>query len=1054
MAMLLLAVLTVMFWSSSRYPALNEKALMGGAIELEDPLSFEALLPVHNIDSVPLRIIYSTINWLETNRQGMTFGILFAATILTLIGYLKRKSFRGAFANSLLGLGIGAPLGVCVNCAAPIARGLYAAGSRVETTLAAMIASPTLNIVVLTMLFSLFPLYLAVAKVALSIVVILLVVPIISRWIPSSERQLLVPETIACEIVVEDFSTKTTEPLVNSLIGFGKDFTANLWFIIKKTVPLMLLAGFLGATVATLLPPDLLIDQPFNWAVLLLVGMLGLFAPVPMGFDVVLAAVLLNSGLDIAYVMTLLFTLGVFSVYSFFIVASSISIRVATWLIITIFLMGIGSGLAASVFNKWQTARALEILTSDAASVTPDNAIAAQSTEVDLSPADRDLGLRSGVENSVGIVSVEARAFNARNPLSEHKRPFTRKEAHHLGIDRAIEFSFADMWPPFWEGRSVASGDIDRDGDIDVVMASTVRGLYVYLNNGSGFFTEREVSTLHGFQDLPVFNAVLVDLDNDTWLDLFVTTYKEGNYWIPNVSGTFAFDRAVSVKNRSDANLSLAVAFADIDKDGDLDGALGNWTAGWYRRIPGEESRNRLIFNHSGVFDGSDYEDLAGMPGETLSILFTDINGDRHTDLLVANDFEQPDIFYLGDEAGNFSAITADDQRIPHSTTTTMSVKTADILNVGRPSIYLAQIAGRSSGVSERLNMQAIEKYCDTVERASDKAICQRNIDIKSWYRAGNSFDPSYAHRCAELPERDNTECKAMLVKDLAIQKNDSALCDLIPKVQLKAAQYCRAHFLPAPRYNAQQMKSEIAQIKGRNVLLSPDEGSRYLDRTLESNLDVGGWSWDVKIGDYDHDAWQDVYIVNGTWVPNEVSPSNLFYHNRSDGTFTEAAAEFGLDDYHMTAAATQFDMDGDGDLDFLTMPVNAPPKAFINNNESGHSLMLQFNDEIGNYYGIGAVVTVFAGENDQLQLSRELQLGGGFMSFDAPQLHFGLGQTTHVNRLSIDWADGSSSRINERFTSGHLYTISRVSEHANDCLLYTSPSPRDATLSRMPSSA
>ena len=26
--------------------------------------------------------------------------------------------------------------------------------------------------------------------------------------------------------------------------------------------------------------------------------------------------------------------------------------------------------------------------------------------------------------------------------------------------------------------------------------------------------------------------------------------------------------------------------------------------------------------------------------------------------------------------------------------------------------------------------------------------------------------------------------------------------------------------------------------------------------------------------------------------------------------------------------------------------------------------------------------------------------------------------------------------------------------EHINDCLLYTSPSPRDATLSRMPSSA
>ena len=28
------------------------------------------------------------------------------------------------------------------------------------------------------------------------------------------------------------------------------------------------------------------------------------------------------------------------------------------------------------------------------------------------------------------------------------------------------------------------------------------------------------------------------------------------------------------------------------------------------------------------------------------------------------------------------------------------------------------------------------------------------------------------------------------------------------------------------------------------------------------------------------------------------------------------------------------------------------------------------------------------------------------------------------------------------------------ITKHATDCLLYTSPSPRDATLSRMPSSA
>ena len=32
---------------------------------------------------------------------------------------------------------IGTPLGVCVNCAAPIARGMYTSGLRAETTLSA-----------------------------------------------------------------------------------------------------------------------------------------------------------------------------------------------------------------------------------------------------------------------------------------------------------------------------------------------------------------------------------------------------------------------------------------------------------------------------------------------------------------------------------------------------------------------------------------------------------------------------------------------------------------------------------------------------------------------------------------------------------------------------------------------------------------------------------------------------------------------------------------------------------------------------------------------------
>ena len=148
-AVLMCVLLVFVFWTQSRYPALNEKAMMSGAIQLEDPLGFEAKFPLSNDMATVEKVFFSTLNWINTNKKGMAFGILFAAAFLTLFGYLRRQSFRNGFANSFLGLVIGAPLGVCANCAAPIGKGMFASGVRAETALSTMVASPTLNIIVL-----------------------------------------------------------------------------------------------------------------------------------------------------------------------------------------------------------------------------------------------------------------------------------------------------------------------------------------------------------------------------------------------------------------------------------------------------------------------------------------------------------------------------------------------------------------------------------------------------------------------------------------------------------------------------------------------------------------------------------------------------------------------------------------------------------------------------------------------------------------------------------------------------------------------------------------
>lgn len=1009
LSLVLVAVIAVFFWTGSRYPALGEKAMMSGAIQLEDPLSFEAFVEVRPEYPVWKKVAYSTINWINTNKKGMTFGVLFGAAFLTLFNYLKRRSFEGRFANSLAGLGFGAPLGVCVNCAAPIAKAMYSGGARAESTLAAMIASPTLNIVVLTMLFSLLPFYMAVTKIALSLAVILLAVPLICRFLPQIQMQISPEAQLKQRLPVPEFPLGN-ETLVQAAIRFAGDFTRNLWYIFSRTVPLMFVAGFLGALIATLVPVELLAGASFSAFGLVAAAVIGTILPVPIGFDVVASGALLGGGLDKGYVMVLLFTLGIFSIYSYFIVAGAISMRAASMMAGTVIIIGIIAGYGAHLYHDYQTKRALRELTGFEFSL--------------ISAAHAgDLSQMMVSTEGKGTVTVDRRPFSDRSPAGETN--FTRTEAWKIGIDKPVEFSLADMWPPFWEGRSLAAGDYDNDGDIDVVSASTERGLYFYANDNAGKFSE-QMFDIGDFANMPIFNAVLVDIDNDGWLDLFIATYQRGNHLIKNDNGTFDFANAFEVANRDGAIMSLAVAFGDPDRDGDLDAALGNWAAGWYRRIPGEESRNRIIFNENGVLDGSSFADLSGIPGETLSILFTDIDLDGDADLLVANDFEQPDIFYRGNGNGGFSEITRGDNIIPMTTTTTMSVKTADLHNDGSPEIYLAQIAGRSSGVSEKLKLQRLEFYCDKIERADDKATCETNMAIKTWYKSGNSFDPSFAGKCRELTGRYHDECRGMLVKDLAIQNDDPSLCELIPANQLKPRQFCDIHFKPIRQPTQEEIDRSIPQILRRNVLLSPRGDGSYEERAEAEGLDVGGWSWDVKIADFDNDGFQDVYVINGTWVPNEVSPSNLFFRNNGDGTFSEQSGPFGLEDYLISAAGVMVDLDNDGDLDVITQPVNGPTAAFINNDQNGNSVAFSFDDRIANRFGIGTRIEIRYGTDGKLRQQREIQLGGGFMSFDAPIAHFGLGNHETVDQVIIHWTDGAVSTIESPLTAGAAYKISR----------------------------
>ena len=75
------------------------------------------------------------------------------------------------------------------------------------------------------------------------------------------------------------------------------------------------------------------------------------------------------------------------------------------------------------------------------------------------------------------------------------------------------------------------------------------------------------------------------------------------------------------------------------------------------------------------------------------------------------------------------------------------------------------------------------------------------------------------------------------------------------------------------------------------------------------------GWNTGVSVVDINGDGWLDLYVCRSAAVDVRLR-RNLLFINNKNLTFTEKAAEYGLDDPAYSTQAAFFDYDRDGDLD------------------------------------------------------------------------------------------------------------------------------------------
>jgi len=104
----------------------------------------------------------------------------------------------------------------------------------------------------------------------------------------------------------------------------------------------------------------------------------------------------------------------------------------------------------------------------------------------------------------------------------------------------------------------------------------------------------------------------------------------------------------------------------------------------------------------------------------------------------------------------------------------------------------------------------------------------------------------------------------------------------------------------------------------------------QFEDITSKAGITKSGkWSTGVAMADVNGDGFLDIYVCSSGMVKVDTRPNQLFINN-GNGTFTDKAKEYGIQDGGYSTHAAFFDYDHDGDMDlFLLRNASKPIGSF-----------------------------------------------------------------------------------------------------------------------------
>jgi hypothetical protein len=234
--------------------------------------------------------------------------------------------------------------------------------------------------------------------------------------------------------------------------------------------------------------------------------------------------------------------------------------------------------------------------------------------------------------------------------------------------------------------RSVYAADLDRDGDPDVLSASSDDSKIAwYENHGGGLFGTQDVITASADGATSVYAA---DLDDDGDPDVLSASRDDNKIaWYENDldgSGSFGPQQQITTS----AQYAQSVYAADLDGDGDADvlsASLDDDKIAWYENQGGGNFGPQQVISTE-----------ASAP---MSVYATDLDGDEDIDVLSAPQVDNQITWYENQGDGTFGA----QQVIPTASQYVTCVYAADLDNDDDADVLSASLYENSVSWYENL---------------------------------------------------------------------------------------------------------------------------------------------------------------------------------------------------------------------------------------------------------------------------------------------------------------------------------------------------------------